>query len=383
MKMVAELPYIVTARPDRYAYYTAAEALASALSDTRNCHATDLRDKLYAILPLLQQMNGKDSRSFAKAYEIIKMDYRLTTTQVFVNAAKYLLNAFSLRILEDVVGPSTLPMLPSWVPDWSLGFSVRKRQRPGDYGWRYFEEHDKSKKGGYKILETEIDNGELLHQLQIEGHYVGAIASIGGECDLFNDKFPLVEWFAMVPDLQALNESYNKYETARRALCDTINPGCSSWDDVIHVIEERIRVYHEGTEARVRFFIKNMGRRPPIDGTTLRDFIECGHPSSIRLLIQEVLDTCDGQRLFLTDTGYVGLGSRHCQIGDCLYMIEAVSKYYILRPSNGIGKQVKGRQQEKFQGTASKMRYVGGGLFENRHSSVTIKLADAEKLIVW
>jgi hypothetical protein len=267
------------------------------------------------------------------------------------------------------------------VPDWSLGSSGRKRQRLGHYSSRYFEEDDKSKRGGYKVLDTKIDNGELLHQLQVEGRSVGVIVSIGGECDLFNNKFPLAEWFAMVPDLQALNENYDKYETARRAVCDTVTQRGRGWDDVVEVMEERIRVYHEGMEARVRF-IENIGRMPTNDGTTLRDFIECGFFSSMFEAMQDMFDACDGRRLFLTDTGYVGLVSRHCQVGDCVYMIEAVSKYYILRPSNGISKQIEDRQKEKSQGTEGKMRFVGGCLFAKGYPRVTIKLADAETLVI-
>jgi hypothetical protein len=81
------------------------------LCRSRGCEATDPRDKIYALLPLL-----------SSSWSPIAMEpnYADPTAKVFVDCASYLLPYWGLQLLCAVQGPPNTPGLPSWVPDWTV-----------------------------------------------------------------------------------------------------------------------------------------------------------------------------------------------------------------------------------------------------------------------
>ncbi|KAH7131634.1 hypothetical protein B0J13DRAFT_642456 [Dactylonectria estremocensis] len=84
--------------------------LLSLLEISRNCSCKDARDKVYAIMGLLQQ----------QAVLPLRADYSPHTTAgwVFLQvAAWHIATTGSLEILAQVDGTSAMNM-PSWVPDW-------------------------------------------------------------------------------------------------------------------------------------------------------------------------------------------------------------------------------------------------------------------------
>ncbi|RYP23808.1 hypothetical protein DL765_000885 [Monosporascus sp. GIB2] len=85
--------------------------LLSLLQVSRNCSCKDARDKVYAIMGLLQDESALPLRA----------DYSPSTTAgwVFLQAAAwYISTTKSLEILSQVDGTSAINM-PSWVPDWT------------------------------------------------------------------------------------------------------------------------------------------------------------------------------------------------------------------------------------------------------------------------
>jgi hypothetical protein len=289
MRVLEELPYIITAKPDKYSYLPPANALISALHDSRYCNATDPRDKLYAILPLMQQMKGKEgSADYAKAYEAIKVDYHLTPTQVFINLGKYIAEAIGPEIFKAVTGPSAMPGLPSWVPDWSM--NARRRKIGGRWSIDYYDSGER-----YKVSEAQHASGERFYQLHLKGRYIGTITLVGSACDLLNDTLPLVEWQDLVPDLAALNKKYRSRYTSSHLAFDTLVGG--SWD-VLDIMKERIQAYHEGAEARLQL-VQSLAAgwsphiSPPTDKVTnLVDFLESGFIASYLDRIRGVLRLC-------------------------------------------------------------------------------------------
>lgn len=82
----------------------------------RNRHSTDLRDKVYAILGM--SLGGRG----------FEPDYSLTVRDVYIQAARQSLvkdGATNLSILSYVQDFKETFQLPSWVPDWSIPFSLR------------------------------------------------------------------------------------------------------------------------------------------------------------------------------------------------------------------------------------------------------------------
>jgi hypothetical protein len=103
------VPRVLTLGNHKSRIYTAQQDLLPLLCKGRRCDATDPRDKVIAVLPML-----------ADAPENLRADYAKSTAQVFTETAMWLLSAVGLSFLPCVVGGSSINELPSWVPDWSI-----------------------------------------------------------------------------------------------------------------------------------------------------------------------------------------------------------------------------------------------------------------------
>jgi hypothetical protein len=89
-------------------------ALQHALAITDRCIATDLRNKVFALVNLVQ-LNNIDKGTD------VRPDYSLTVLEVCTRTAQYLLSHnLGLTLLEKGIGyDREVPGLPTWVPDWS------------------------------------------------------------------------------------------------------------------------------------------------------------------------------------------------------------------------------------------------------------------------
>jgi hypothetical protein len=92
--------------------YTAREDLLSLLVKGSTCDATDPRDKVFAMLPILADAPA----------EKLHADYAKGTAQVFIETATWLLSAVGLSFLPCAGAGPRIDELPSWVPDWSARF---------------------------------------------------------------------------------------------------------------------------------------------------------------------------------------------------------------------------------------------------------------------
>jgi hypothetical protein len=410
MSTVDRLPYVITAGPEKYRwhpsymqpFYTPAFALRAVLHDSRHCDATDPRDKFFAILPLVQQwedennakgfdaeahervlsffQQGEDTNGAedcgAEAYETIKADYHLTVTQVFINLGKYLYRAFSLEVLEDVAGPSTLPSLPSWVPDWSLKIPGKHIHRR-----RWLNARTRTERS-FTVSESHDKDNEPLQLLHVEGEYIGSLASVGGECDLSNNTFPLAEWVALLPNLEDIDKVYHDHENAQEALCELFQ-GYRFY--LLEIMIERIQIYHQGaidalknmsTNGSAQYHLEHLSRT---NTAALAHYIESGFNASARDDVRRMLENCDGRRLFITDTGFLGLGSVHCEVGDCVYRVKGAGDK-IFRDRTQHVQSVEDRGQEKSaNGMSVRVRFVGGcdvPKFQDKETSL-------ERLTIW
>jgi hypothetical protein len=102
-------PYVATVKGGKL---LKAYQLYALLTETRGCHVTDPRDKLFALLPLLADASNCG----------LAADYALSKTRIFFKVARYLAVTSGLGFLSDVSCDSSITEnhdLPSWVPDWT------------------------------------------------------------------------------------------------------------------------------------------------------------------------------------------------------------------------------------------------------------------------
>jgi hypothetical protein len=110
VELPAIVPHALTVGYHKSRTYTAREDLLPLLCKGRTCASTDPRDKVFALLPMLEEALPKN----------LSADYAKETVQVFTEVATWLLSVVGLSFLPCVKEGSKLTALPSWVPDWSL-----------------------------------------------------------------------------------------------------------------------------------------------------------------------------------------------------------------------------------------------------------------------
>lgn len=132
-KWLKELPYSVMFQASRRngpAGPRLETRLLKMLVNARHCAATDPRDKLYGILPLLEwdvqqarETSANTGLSDSPNEEldlIVKPNYALSPSQVFTDLATRLMQYFGLDMLQEVSNPPSVNDLPSWVSDWTI-----------------------------------------------------------------------------------------------------------------------------------------------------------------------------------------------------------------------------------------------------------------------
>jgi hypothetical protein len=91
------------------------QSLLEALHRSRNCSATDMRDKVFGVLGLAYQ--GKLPESFP-------LDYSLSATEVFTKTALFMVETGNFNVFKHIVPTGArrlhVHFAPSWVPQWSV-----------------------------------------------------------------------------------------------------------------------------------------------------------------------------------------------------------------------------------------------------------------------
>ena len=86
--------------------------IVQVLEQTREMHVSDMRDKIYSVLALL---NEEDRNS-------IRVDYSASTSveSLYSDIARYCVRTgYALRLLELAGTSKSISSLPTWAPDWS------------------------------------------------------------------------------------------------------------------------------------------------------------------------------------------------------------------------------------------------------------------------
>lgn len=354
------------------------ERLLRMLKDTRHCGATDPRDKLYAIIPLLNRDHDQLSVEIAESMEKweydnedevkdmqarrqrtqIPVDYGLSEKTVFTDLAVLLLQTVGLDTLRSVIKQPQIPGLPSWVPDWSTTSSNwSSRNPPRDMGhaagfdgnpdylfWRsrYIPERLQT----WTVSEYLSTSGDMSMQLHIDVVRVGRITKLGDVCDIENNVFPLAQWESLVPSKEYLENKKPPGSLSSQEMVDWYNEPRGlppfvrtvSGDDVVYpraVIQavEFIKLYgaenltkkQEETKMDNIFWNESQDK----DKLPLSEILK--GRNSYERQANFILRVCDGKRFFVTDTGFIGLAPGRAQVGDMVYVVKGASVPFVFR----------------------------------------------------
>jgi hypothetical protein len=358
--------------------------LLKMLVNARHCAATDPRDKLYGILPLLEwesqkeqdksrdineQTSQEDSPKVSQPSFTIKPDYALSTSQVYTDVATKLMQSFGLDLLQEAVNPPLVDDLPSWVPDWTvLAPQNDERKLYPTFLWTEFSAGSKQKKmpswgrhfsstrhrgnptnpqPNWRVSNYIPLNREPTLQLHVRAVRVGKIQNLGDVCNVKEDQFPLEQWSNLSPnpeDYKSVPTPKGLSDQEKRLWFngpDSLSPFLRTLtaDDVVYpdVILDAIEMIHwyNGTgDPASRLQIS--GQSPVEEKMPLAKIFK-GFPHSYKIQSQRILNTCDGKRFFATDTGFIGLATGIAKVGDDVFVLEGASAPFVFR---GLGSEV-------------------------------------------
>ncbi|KAK8131698.1 HET-domain-containing protein [Apiospora sp. TS-2023a] len=346
------------------------------LVDTRDLGATDVRDKLFALLPLLAWEGNRhrearlaadtsdddDDRPAADTsdddddqagFVTLECDYERSPAEVFKQLARNLINAVGLQVLYCVATPTTISGLPSWVPDW--GTKPRQTARRGAEQNRFLPrplKHniDTETSGSWHFSDYTTSHGEHGTQLHVQAASGGTIARLGELCDVYSNSFPLEQWEGLCDPVHLEDGPGDpsgsdpwRHRSSRfvRVLFQDRIP----YEDVAAKAVEAIREYNleksgsrrsspETTAELRRWQIKLGGDAK--EETALVDIFQAMAPSYQRQT-ELVFQCCHARRLFVTDNGYLGLAPETARVGDRVMVIKGLEVPFVARRTEDAG----------------------------------------------
>ncbi|KAF9767163.1 hypothetical protein IL306_000318 [Fusarium sp. DS 682] len=381
---IQKLPFSITyaVSPNPFGpfvlHVTFGERLLKILKDTRSCGATDRRDKIYAILPLLNQhheemkqeievqkerweYNEQELRelSIRQRRLDVQVDYGHSVSRVYTDLAILLMGSVGLDILSYVVKESAIRGLPTWVPDWSIispYWAATQRAAQGRYKpFSGFPNGPTQYVWGWKLLYPHLidtwtssdytsANSETSRQLHIQTVSLGKIEKLGYVCNIAKSYFPMGQWESLVPDESYLKHRETPQDLPREEAYEwhsgplSLSPFVRTltFDDVTYPEVAKAAISHikryngevlEDGEGQWKCFgelTDNDKEKMPL----MEIFAGSG---SFGKQAMRILKRCDGKRLCILSNGRIGLAPDRAQVGDEVFVVEGASIPFIFR----------------------------------------------------
>ncbi|KAF5551867.1 heterokaryon incompatibility 6 OR allele [Fusarium mexicanum] len=181
------LPYVVSKASKSLAVEDAQKLMFYALLDSRHCEATDPRDKIYSLLPILQSHN--------RPLELVPR-YQDTLAKIYTDCALSILPSCGWSLLYAVQGKSKTENMPSWVPDWNVPPQRHVIGSDAFMGMEEFWEeilpHAVPDKPQVVMRSTDEGERPVLHGY---GYSCGRISKLGSTYIAGQTPFPAEEWY--------------------------------------------------------------------------------------------------------------------------------------------------------------------------------------------
>lgn len=234
--------------PDRGMY----PSLLDLLILTRNLEATDPRDKIYAVLGVLEEQKNPG----------VFPDYTASVEELFIGTAQKIIRRDGdLSILSNCFGSLEDTELPSWVPDWRV---PRRTALLKSFDWSEGTEWAAFYKiaGSQSRLGTEpptvIDSRHLVQR----GARIGNIVSVAGTEDFLSEMKGTIEYrwdafdhlFRELSDLFGMGPRYAQTgETSQMALLRTLSVNMlPTVSDIRRFLQEISRRAYSEVEKALR-----------------------------------------------------------------------------------------------------------------------------------
>lgn len=314
-----------------------------ALRWTHGLHSVDPRDKIYALLGILSESRIVTTSQVAK---LIEPDYAKDPRFVYEDfalvAARFGMGGDLIRSVDhgSTLARWTHQSIPSWAPDWAR---IPRRGRsyksfvtmfsqlgyedvlPVNTGTKSLSGHS-IKFANIEIVSDEADHRDSTACFNIIAEFWHSNSARMNYTSMVDNKNMIVHFG------EAVTEGSDSYSgdfsprTSALILCD-----------LLHCIFEESRASYNGKpEAYMaaRFFLDSLTEHygPPSD--------QYQYIHRERVTLYQGLP--ERQRLFVTDTNYVGLGPAAMRPGDAVMFLPGTCMPMVLRPQDDFYQLVGG-----------------------------------------
>jgi hypothetical protein len=298
----------------------------------RSRKATDARDKVFALLGLVQYWGQQADR--------ILPNYDTPVDWIFWKTAVTLIkNTNSLDVLLGTLGPRTMtrmgPIRPSWVTDWSHPPDVYENVRLDNIRL-------------YNAAKDILPEAVKIHGLailELHGHQIDEIAFVASELPLAEDGDPR-RWRAVVSEwehflkLLGIEGDYIGGGTVAgafwRTLCGDIEhyrDSASGHTEFRRTSVERLSIYEDWRREDVR----RRRRTSIIAGYWQEQAGQTDKDTEARNAFHYAVECASGwRRFFVTKRGFIGSGPRDTASGDGVFIISGLRAPFILRTTSQI-----------------------------------------------
>jgi hypothetical protein len=278
--------------------------LGRLLRQTTHCKCSDPRDRVYAMLSLLQNPEREMN---------VQVDYSLTTSQVYENLVLSFIDHFHrLEILASCEMQEKPPSMPTWVPDWSVGNIADPLWVPNA---------DAQSVAVTKYLGNGI--------LRVSGILTATLGTSDEVKFKNSSNIELVAGILRHAPKSPLDGLYCGGGTLLEAYCRTLC--CDNFGE--GYLPNLAHFPSLDKSKAVVLSILNAGDASGLDLTSGRDAAK---------YLDWVWSFCQGRSFFTTQEGYVGLAPKASKPGDKVCVLFGCRSPLILRPTTNMRYQVIG-----------------------------------------
>ncbi|KAG9230450.1 hypothetical protein BJ875DRAFT_385109, partial [Amylocarpus encephaloides] len=310
------------------------------------CHATDQRDKVYALLGL-----AAENKDMSSQPDELCPNYELDVTHVYTRVTLFCLREYKeLSILTRAMGVSSdasqdqrkykVGLLPSWVPNW-CDFTVVERDVAKSFSWLShpnnanaatlgFPEHYKAS-FGLPIRLFESPDQSVLRLSGLKADIVFSVTP-------FDDKPPSSRGHAHESAFLRLWKATLSFLPEKRALTDWIASWVKATTAEQYLLSGSIveQILKDGSAYLLNILSDHehlwLCGTPPGGGhdiiSLLRELSMGGDPESYTSLASNL---CVNRKFIVTSKGRMGLGPEGTKPGDIVSVILGEGVPYILR----------------------------------------------------
>lgn len=308
--------------------------LEHALVTTRNCSATDAKDRVFSLLGFTNNVSA----------ETFPIDYSASVADVYSRATKAIVRSGYVDILSSVQRlPDSSTDLPSWVPDWrvpwdNVPLAARKwfYNASGRARWKTPRrgQHDASA----AAAAAANDGGGELHRLKMEGYLVDVVAQAFDPWEELKHKDVHDFWFDEC-QMQEITRKYGLWgyypltrepieQAYLRTLVADLLPGFRRWERR-PTLDWR-RLVRWAFPSKGHAYSCGHGRSG--SGGDVRNLFSASMPLEVRAeLMHNIKDFSRHRRLFITSGGFLGLGPAMTQRKDEVAILMGASVPFVGR----------------------------------------------------